>query len=266
MKDMQLIDAARLLYSQGDWERAGNLLDRSRAQRIEHPALEKLRAAMQGSPGGRKIFCIGRNKTGTTSLEAALRSLGFSLGLQARGELLIRDWARRDFTRILHLCSTADAFQDVPFSWEGTYRVLDPQFPGSKFVLTVRDTAEQWYESLVSFHTRLVNKGRRPTAEDLKAFSYRYRGYLWEAAQLAFGADEATLYDRELYMAQYTRHNSDAITYFRERPNDLLVLNVAEPRAMERLCSFLGVQYHGQAMPHLNRSTSVGFAVEGNHE
>ena len=48
-----------------------------------------------------KVFCIGRNKTGTTSVERALQDMGYRLGNQRAGELLLEDWARRDFRRIV---------------------------------------------------------------------------------------------------------------------------------------------------------------------
>lgn len=85
-----------------------------------------------------KVFCVGRNKTGTTSIAKALRALGFKVGDQARAETLIEDWARRDFRKIVRYCRTADAFQDVPFSWPHTFEALDQAFPQSKFILTVR--------------------------------------------------------------------------------------------------------------------------------
>ena len=44
----------------------------------------------------KKIFVIGSNKTGTTSLGAALKNLGFRLGNQLEAEMLIDDWAHRD--------------------------------------------------------------------------------------------------------------------------------------------------------------------------
>ena len=96
--------------------------------------LSQLRDAMAGKPGGRKVFCIGRNKTGTTSIEAALQGFGLRMGLQARGEMLKGDWAKRDFARIVALCRTADAFQDVPFSNADTFRAVDAAYPGSRFI------------------------------------------------------------------------------------------------------------------------------------
>lgn len=209
---------------------------------------------MTGPAGGRKVVCVGRNKTGTTSIEAALRSLGLRLGLQARGETIRADWARRDFARVVALCRTADAFQDVPFSYPETYRAVDAAFPGSKFILTVRDSAHQWFDSLVRFHTKIVGKGRLPTPDDLRAFDYRYPGYLWDGFVQQYGDDERRLYDRDLYISHYLEHNRSVTEHFHDRPDDLLVLNVAHPDAMQRLCDFIGAPYAGQAMPHLNRS------------
>jgi len=201
-----------------------------------------------------KVFCIGQNKTGTTTIEAVLKSLGYKIGDQRKGELLIKDWAVRDFKNIVKLCKTADAFQDVPFSNDFTYTVLDYTFPNSKFILTVRNDKDEWYESLTRFHTKLVGKGRLPTADDLKAFKYRYKGFVWDAMQVKYGIDETTLYDYKIYTDQYDMHNQRVIEYFKYRPNDLLVLNVAEENAMEKLYTFLGIPYDGEIMPHLNVS------------
>ena len=85
-----------------------------------------------------KVFCIGQNKTGTTSVEAVLKQLGYKMGNQAKAELLIHDWAKRDFKEIVKFCRSADAFQDIPFSNDFTYEILDYAFPDSKFILTVR--------------------------------------------------------------------------------------------------------------------------------
>jgi tetratricopeptide (TPR) repeat protein len=248
------LSLARCRYELGDWEASLALIGQAAANGFDAAQFDALRKALVGEAGGRKIFCVGRNKTGTTSTEVALRSFGLRLGLQARGEALKGDWARRDFTRIVDLCRTADAFQDVPFSGNFTFQAVDMHFPGSKFILTVRDDADQWYESLVRFHTKIVNKGRVPTADDLRNFEYRYKGYLWDSFVLTYSDDEADLYRKDLYIQNYVDHNRNVIEYFRHRPHDLLVLNVGEPDAMRRLCDFLGQAYVGQPMPHLNRS------------
>ena len=183
-----------------------------------------------------------------------MKSLGYKLGNQAKGESLVNEWAVRDFKNIVKLCKTADAFQDIPFSFDFTYTVLDYAFPDSKFILTVRNNKDEWYESLTRFHTKIVGKDRLPTADDLKEFAYRYKGFLWYAQQVHFDIDETTVYDYKIYTDQYEMHNYRVKEYFKYRPEDLLILNLSEDNAMEKLYTFLGVKYDGEAMPHLNAS------------
>ena len=202
----------------------------------------------------RKVFCIGRNKTGTTSLRAAMKLLGYKVGRQARAELFLEDWGRRDFRQIIKYCRKANFFQDIPFSLDQTFQAVDEAYPGSRFILTIRDDPLQWYESLTRFHTQLVGKGRLPTPEDLKEFPYRYPGWLWRSQELIYGVDETTLYDRDLYMAHYEKHLESVQGYFRGREQDLLVLNLSQADAMDCLCRFLSIEARGLEMPHLNKS------------
>jgi hypothetical protein len=203
----------------------------------------------------KKIFVIGSNKTGTSSLEVALKSLGFHVGSQIEAELLIDDWARRDFKRLIKYCRSADAFQDIPFSLDYTFQAMDAAFPGSKFILSVRDDADQWYRSLTRFHANRRGLGRLPTADELKADPYRWRGYQWLASQLIYGIDETNVWDEEKYKRTYLQHIETVQTYFKYRPNDLLVINLSDVDAMQKLCEFLGVPVSGKAMPKLNSSS-----------
>lgn len=201
-----------------------------------------------------KIFCVGQNKTGTTTLEAVLKLLGYKMGSQVKGEMLIKEWAIRDFRNIIKLSKSADAFQDIPFSSDFTYEALDFAFPKSKFILTVRNDKDEWFKSMTRFHTKIVGKDRLPTPEDLKEYGYRYKGWLWEAMYLNYGIDEKSLYNYDIHTEQYEAHNDRVKKYFMYRPNDLLVLNVAEDNAMEKIYTFLGLKYNGESMPHLNAS------------
>lgn len=135
-----------------------------------------------------KKFIIGRNKTGTTSLKEALTLLGYRVGNQRTAELLMEDWGKRDFRRLIRYCHTADAFQDVPFSYHYTFQALDAAFPGSKFILSVRGSGDEWYQSLVRFHTKRLEKRtgekRIPTLDDIRQDPYVYPGYLWRVRGL----------------------------------------------------------------------------------
>jgi hypothetical protein len=202
----------------------------------------------------RKVFCVGRNKTGTTSLARALTHLGYRLGNQRAAELLIEDWGRRDFRRLAALVHTADAFQDIPFSLDFTFQAMDAAFPRSKFVLTVRDSPDQWYESVLRFTAQRLGLDRPPTSDDLKQDPYVWKGWSYRCKELAVGRHAEHWFDRERLIAHYNAHNQRVMTYFLNRPHDLLVLNVGDADAMRRLCEFLNRPYGGQQMPHLNVS------------
>lgn len=202
----------------------------------------------------RKVFCIGRNKTGTTSLAAALKNAGLQVGSQPIGERLIHDWSIRRFDRIVRLCKSAQAFQDIPFSLPYTFEIIDFCFPGSKFILSVRRNEDEWYESLIRFHTKIVGKGRVPTPDDLKNFSYQHKGWVWNTMQLVYGIDENTLYDEHIYKRHYRKHNESVLEYFQHRADDLLVINLADEQAESNLATFLGVANSQGLLPHLNRT------------
>jgi hypothetical protein len=211
--------------------------------------------APDASPqASRKIFCIGRNKSGTTSLAAALDQLGFRLGSKMAGQALLVDWVKRDFRPIARHCRTADAFHDIPFSLDFTFQAMDMVFPGSRFILSVRSSPEEWYESYIRFHTQVVGKGMLPTPERLKRHPFVFRGFFWLHQTSIFGIDESTLYDREIYINNYVAHNERVQRYFKYRPADLLVLDLSAADSMRTLCTFLEVPWTGQAMPHLNQT------------
>lgn len=201
-----------------------------------------------------RVFCIGPNKSGTTSLGAFLADAGFRVAPQYKGEMLLRDWARGDFRRLVKVCRRYEAFQDVPFSYPGTYRALFEVFPDARFILTRRNNADDWYQSAIRFHAKIVDKGRIPTADDLKTFPYCYVGWLWDAQRLRYGIDEQTLYAPEIYKAAYETHLKEAAAYFSDKPGRLLEVNLADPGASERILEFLGLGGLSIQMPHLNQT------------
>jgi hypothetical protein len=208
-----------------------------------------------------KVFVIGRNKTGTTSLKEALTMLGYWVGNQRTAELLMEDWGKRDFRRLIRYCHSADAFQDVPFSYHYTFQALDAAFPGSKFILSVRGSADEWYQSVVRFHSMRLKKrtgeNRIPTLDDIRQDPYVYPGYLWRVRELVGVTQGSTEpYPENELKHYYERHNAIVQDYFRNRPNDLLVINVAESDSMRRLCEFLGHSDNQIEMPMLNKSST----------
>ncbi|MEK6334559.1 MAG: sulfotransferase [Acidobacteriota bacterium] len=203
-----------------------------------------------------KVFCIGFPKTGTTSLGQALEDLGFRLGDQRQGELLLQAYVARNFKAIVEFCLTADAFQDAPFCFPFTYIALEQSFPNAKFVLSVRDNADQWYRSLVRFHGNLFSGGRVPVKDDLVKASYCYPGYVWEAMRLVWNTPEDDIYYKPTMVSYYDRHNSDVRDYFRFKSN-ILEVNLSDKRAYQRFCDFLAKKPVAKNFPWLNASSPL---------
>lgn len=200
-----------------------------------------------------KVFCIGRNKTGTTSLEFALNEFGYAMGNQAEGELLVNSYATNDWDKIIKYCNSADAFQDAPFSWPNTWLFLHHAFPEAKFILTIRDE-EKWYKSITSFHTKLfANNERVPTKEDLIKATYRYKGFMWDANRAIWKTPEDDIYNKEILIANYNRHNEDVLHYFKEKQNFLCV-DISKQDSYLKLAQFLDKEPLHECFPHLNKT------------
>lgn len=174
-----------------------------------------------------KVFGIGFHKTGTTSLAAALSELGY----RVTGP----DWVDepRIGERVRELAFAAverfDAFQDNP--WPLLYPELDERYPGSRFVLTLRDT-EAWISSL----KRHFGTGETP----MRRWIYGHGSPVGH---------------EDVYVARYEAHNAEVLDYFRDRAGDLLVMDITRGDGWEKLCPFLGLDIPDRPFPHSNRAS-----------
>jgi hypothetical protein len=201
-----------------------------------------------------KVFGIGMGKTGTTSLERAFLELGYRVGPQNIFERHFDAWAAGDYSAMVADIERFEAFQDVPFCFPRTYRMLDNYFPQAKYILTVRDSSDQWYRSLCRFHSKVFGRdGALPTEADLKAATYVSPGWAYRASQV-YGTPPGQPYDRNTLVQVYETHIGEVQSYFAKRRESLLVLNVAEPDAFARLTTFLELPEVTREFPHLNQS------------
>lgn len=203
-----------------------------------------------------KIFCIGANKTGTSSMEYAIMSFGYIFGDFRRAEMLDAECYKGDFERLYRFSEAYDAFQDIPFSNGDYYKKLDQRFPNSKFILTIRDSGQEWFSSLTRFHTKNFSKNNLlPTEEDLKNSSYVYKGFALDFYKWYLGYPAIPLYDKEAYIHIYNERNQGIIEYFKDRPDQLLILNVKEDGAYHKLGKFLGFNIRkDKKFPHINKT------------
>ncbi|MCW8332816.1 sulfotransferase [Vibrio paucivorans] len=205
-----------------------------------------------------KVFIIGKNKTGTTSIEKLFRSLGFSLGNQTHFESLVWNYENGDYQSILEGCETSQVFQDVPFSLEKMYPVLHSHFPDAKFIHLEREDKEQWYDSLVRYHKKLLKgKGIEPilSSNNLKKYTYKnFDQYLLEMQRINYGiTDESRLYDYDILTGNYDRYNREVKDYFKGNRN-FISINLSDDNCRRDLADFLGVDIELITIPHINRS------------
>lgn len=202
----------------------------------------------------RKIFCIGQNKTGTTSLQILFRDLGFAVGKQRDAEHLIDFYADGNFEPIVQYCKSAQVFQDFPFSYPETYKHLDMAYPNSKFILSVRDSAEQWYNSYVNFFTKITNCKSAPTASELKTKKYLYKGWLYKCVKYLFKTPDEDLFNKDQLQNHYNRYNEDVLNYFKDRPSDIIIVNLAIKDDFKRLMNFLEIDTTMEDFPWVNKT------------
>lgn len=212
--------------------------------------IEKNPTSFQG-----KIFCIGANKTGTSSLEYDLMSLGYNFGDFRRGEMLDKECYEGNFDRLFRFCEAYDAFQDIPFSNADYYKNLDARFPNSKFILTIRDSGEQWLSYLKRFHAKsFTQENMTLTKETLENTTYVYKGFVLDFYTQYFDYPNTPLYDKEAYIKIYEKRNNDIIQYFKDKPDQLLVINVKDSDSYQKLGAFLNIKVPPhKKFPYLNK-------------
>ena len=160
-----------------------------------------------------KIFCIGYWKTGTNSIWKALIILGYRAGKLIR----LAKEPKEGWIEYLKE-SKYDAFTDDPMSF--IYKDLDKAFPNSKFILTIRDK---------------------------KSFAKSYVNYFKGTAF------EKSPEEVDEVLEKYDKHNKDVKDYFKDRSDQLLVINVIGGEGWEKLCPFLNKPTPNKDFPHKNK-------------
>jgi len=60
------------------------------------------------------------------------------------------------------------------------------------------------------------------------------------------------VFNKALFKEAYLRHDQRVRSYFLNRPEDLLVLDLSQDNEWEPLCTFLGVDIPKEPFPHRN--------------
>lgn len=164
-----------------------------------------------------KIFGIGFSRTGTKSLHKALEILGYR---------------SVHFPESLLEIVLADAAVDT--SVTVSYKGLDIFFPGSKFILTVREP-KSWCESFL--------KQFGGAAAQVDTFRGKIRRAMFN--EIPFTKEESSK-----LMWMHRLHLGDVQAYFRGREQDLLVMDICAGHGWPSLCRFLNKPIPDCPFPH----------------
>lgn len=182
------------------------------------------------------IFGIGLSKTGTWSLHRALEALGYSSIHFPSPDLMIAG-------RFNEALAGFDAATDISVS--AVFERLDHAYPGSRFILTVRDL-DPWLRSV----------GGHVDRRDAPA--YHAPGGARTLRERLYGS---SAFDRASYARGFEAFHRRVHAHFARRESDLLTMDVCAGAGWESLCPFLGVLVPRVPFPHANpthfRATSM---------
>ena len=185
-----------------------------------------------------KIFEVGIMRTGTTSLGLAYEILGFKH--KGCDHILNEELnEKEDYNILFDVIDKYDAFEDVPCQ-SVEVKILDEKYPNSKFILLERDD-ESWIKSLEYWSSPGLKEN-----EDWKTWIKFDRELVTER----WVTDRDNLIKEHL---DYKHEKYNIVKeYFRNRPDDLLVMNICGGEGWEVLCLFLNKPIPSVSFPKLN--------------
>ena len=179
-----------------------------------------------------KIFGIGLNKTGTSTLGLCGEILKYRC-VGCDRSLLQDVVLKGDLSGVKQTVSDFDLFEDWP--WPLIYKELDRLFPHSKFILTVRKSEDAWFESLKN-HS-LTSRPFRNCRKLAYGFHYPHKR-------------------RKEHIEFYRSHNQEVRRYFEERPDDFIEICWETGDDFEKLCNFLNRDVPPVLLPHANKGVN----------
>jgi Sulfotransferase domain/N-terminal domain of galactosyltransferase len=188
-----------------------------------------------------RIFGIGMHKTATTSLHHAFETLGYDSWHWSSAHAAKSIWREMNLRGRSDVIDAHHAACDLPMP--PLFRQLDAGYPGSKFVLTIRDE-QKWIETVRRHFDPKFNRWRAGWNQD--PFSNRVHSLL-------YGQPD---FDADIFLARYRRHNREVIEHFRDRPGDLLVMNMDAGAGWAELCGFLNAPVPADPYPFANGSST----------
>jgi hypothetical protein len=171
-----------------------------------------------------QVFGIGLSRTGTSSLNRALRMLGLT--------------SKHFPVELVKSKYNAEALEkksatDTPVAWR--FKVLANRYPEAKFVLTWRDETT-WLDSC-----------RRLWIDQKTEWDKAENDCINQMHQDLYDTID---FDSKKLMVSRSRHHVEVFNHFRKE-NRLLEMNIAEGDGWAKLCRFLGCESPSELFPRV---------------
>lgn len=202
-----------------------------------------------------KIFVLGQNKTGTTSLESYLKSADFIAGDQRRFDLETEKVLQGKFRYAKKLIDAAECFQDVPFSYASIpfLDFLTSAYPDAFFILNTRNR-EEWYQSCDRFYRKIwIHHDNEISWEDLDGVRYHGGGIVLRSRVKR--KKHSSPFQKEPFLESFNAYNDKIQDYFLSRPHLKFLQTDVTCKQFDsnKLSKFLHLS-NPPVFPHLNRT------------
>ena len=197
----------------------------AKAKDLARQLRQAARKTMYGV-GPEKVFCIGFQKTGTSSLGTALHLLGYTVANHVR----YRDVVPTEQAVIGDLVARLDrynAFQDTP--WYLYYEIFYHAFPDAKFILTTREE-DSWHRSMC-----------------------RFFGDAWNPMHIFIYGTHDPANNKDAFVSRYRAHNDAVRTFFAKDPDRFAEVDLSRDDAWAVLSGLLECRTPRAPFPHENR-------------
>lgn len=207
----------------------------------------------------KKVVCVGLNKTGTTSILKEMEKLDFKVFPKNNNEI---NYTEKFFNNNVGMAidimekSEYTFFKDIPWSCPGISEKIIKYTPNSKFILSVRDTPEQWIKSVKNFWSSCFNSKGEVVYTSLKVKfmdgDVDYFGYLFGM----FESWNLNLYDGnlddKLYHVYINHYNSVKKTLIQNNC-DWIEINVSKKGELKKMTDWLGIKNDKNNFEHINK-------------
>ena len=182
-----------------------------------------------------KIFGIGLNKTGTSSLGDYFEQLGYKLYCKPTSKNI--DVAKKNPEYFDSIIEEYHVFEDWP--WPLLYKYIYDKYPTSKFILTMRENSEIWFDSLYRH-----SKRTGPTEQRKQIYGYH-------------DPDPNDIKNKTKHIEIYNKYYDQVVEFFKSHDEKrLLILYIDDKEKEKKIYDFIGREfnkYNFIKYPHSNR-------------